>query len=262
MIVSAHMTLELGEFAKRLEKAGYKAGANLLRALAKSWEREGLIPKKLPIEKEQINSLELTIEEYRNSPTSPEKATAFWQAFWAENSKKVDILVSVPKCPYTQEQLEDMRRKDKGPIYVPEEFSTQKTRHLLGKMFPEMQSHSVEKGNSVINEVQNFGWRGFDMSVNAPHLKTNESQLKSALVSNGEEEPTLNEYIITGQASKLLTGKYLDEGVTVSRILGSRHDGGVVGAYFASDGYLGVYLSLFPGSCFVFLGGRGSSGVN
>jgi len=47
------MTLELGEFAKRLERAGYKTGANLLRASAKSWEKEGLVPKKLPLEKDE-----------------------------------------------------------------------------------------------------------------------------------------------------------------------------------------------------------------
>lgn len=233
MIVSAYMTLEPGEFAKRLEKAGYKVGAN-----------------------------ELTIEEYRKTPTSPEKVTAFWQAFWAENGGRIGSSISVPKCLFTSEQLRNMRKKDKGPIYIPEEFSTQETRHLLGKMFPEMRSHSVEEENSVTNEVQNFGWRGFDMSVDAPHLETNESQLKSALVSNEEKEPTLNEYIIAGQASKLLTGKYLDEGATISRIFGSRGDGNVVGACFDSGGDLSIGWSLLPGSCDENLGGRGSSGVN
>lgn len=229
------MTLGLEEFAERLEKAGYKTGANLL---------------------------EVATKEYKESPTSPEKVTAFWQAFWMENGKKVDILVSVPECPCTQEQLEDMRRKDKTPIYIPEELSTQKTRHLLGKMFPEMQSHSVKEGNGVTNEVQNFGWRSFDISVDAPYLKTNESQLEGVLTDSEEEKPTLDEYIIAGQANKLLVGRYLDEDTTVSRILGSRSDGFVVGACFGSGGSLRVDSGLDPVAGDPALGGRGSSGVS
>ena len=42
------MTHELGEFAEKLEGSGHGAGANLLRAAAKSWEKEGLIPPRLP----------------------------------------------------------------------------------------------------------------------------------------------------------------------------------------------------------------------
>nr|AQS34449.1 hypothetical protein [uncultured bacterium] len=45
------MTHELGEFAEKLEGSGHGAGANLLRAAAKSWEKEGLIPPRLPEQK-------------------------------------------------------------------------------------------------------------------------------------------------------------------------------------------------------------------
>lgn len=200
-------------------------------------------------------------EEYNKDVTSPETITAFWLAFWAENGKKVDISVSVPECPFTQEQLEEMKRKDKGPIYVPEELSTQKDRHLLGRMFPKMRSHSLQEGNSVTNEAKNSGWRIFDMSIDAPHLGTDESQLREVMTFQGDEEPTLNEYIVASQASKLLTGKYLDEG-TWSRIFGSRRGGDVVPASFDSDGGLYVDSGWNPGYRGSRLGGRFSRGVN
>lgn len=53
MVLCAYMTLELREFAKRLEKDGYESGANLLRASAGSWQKEGLIPKKLSPRKDE-----------------------------------------------------------------------------------------------------------------------------------------------------------------------------------------------------------------
>jgi hypothetical protein len=101
----------------------------------------------------------------------------------------------------------------------------------------------------------------FDMSIDAPNLKTNEKQLREAISSQGGEEPTLNEYIIASQASKLLTGKYLD-GATWSRILGSRSVGDVVGARFGSGGGLGVISVWPPGGRAGGMGGRFSRGVN
>lgn len=213
-----------------------------------------------PPHKEQANSLGLATEEYRGSPVSPERVTTFWQAFWAENGRKVGISISVPECPFTGEQLENIRIINKGPIYIPNELSTQRDRHLLGKMFPKMQSYSVEEGNTVTNEVRS-GWRQFDMSVDAPHLGTDENQLREVMVSQGDEEPSLNEYIVASQASKLLTGKYLDEG-TRSRIFGSRYDGVVVHAHFLSGGYLRVDSLWDSGGHRSDLGGRFSRGVN
>lgn len=255
------MTLDLERLAGQFDKKGFPLVAKHLRIGVQIAENAGAPQTFLVETKENVLNLKQVVQEYKKNPTSPEKATAFWQAFWAENGKKVDISVSVPECPFTQEQLKEMRRKDKGPIYVPEELSIQKTRHLLGKIFPKMQSHSVEEDNSVTNEVARSGWRQFDISIDAPHLGIDESQLRKDMVSQGDEEPSLNEYIVASQASKLLTGKYLDEN-TWSRIFGSRSDGCVVRAFFDSDGYLYVVSDLYPGSRYSSLGGRFSRGVN
>ena len=251
------MVLERFESVKRAE--GNIPAAEMAKTMR---EQYGDVPFPVANEKARISTLAEATKEYKKRPVNPEKAMVFWQAFWAENGKKVGLSISVPECPFTQEQLEEMRRKDKGPIYLPEEFSTQRGRHLLGKMFPKMQSHSVEEGNSVTNEVARSGWRQFDMSLDAPHTDTNEKQLKEAMVSQGDEEPTLNEYIVAGQASKLLTGRYLDEGATWSRILGSRYDGDVVDAHFLSDGRLLVVSDWSPGHRDPSVGGRFSRGVN
>lgn len=254
------MTLDIERLAGQFDKKGFSLVAKHLRVGAEMAENAGA-PERFLEKGEQVLDLALATREYKKRPVNPEKTTAFWQAFWTENGKKANLSISVPECLFTQKQLEEMRRKDKGPIYLPEELSTQDSRHLLGKIFSKMQSHSVKEGNSVTNEVVRFGWRQFDMSLDAPHLGTNENQLKEAMVSQGDKEPTLNEYIVAGQASKLLTGKYLDEG-SWSRILGSRDDGGVPRAYFHSDGYLNVHSSWGPGSRISYLGGRFSRGVN
>ena len=204
--------------------------------------------------------LELATKEYKRRPVDPGKATDFFRTLWAEDGRGVDISVSVPECPFTQEKLREMRRERRGPIYLPEALSTQESRYLLGKMFPKMKSHSVEEGNTVTNEVVHSGWRQFDMSIDAPHLGTNESQLKAAMAL-GDEIPILNEFIFASQVSKLLTGKYLDEG-TLSRILGSRRDGRVVRAHFDSAGSLDVHSFWNPGHRSSHLGGRFSRGVN
>lgn len=254
------MSLDIEGLAKQFDTKGFDLVAKHLRVGAEMAQKEGA-PETFSVETAKRENLELAAKEYKESPNSPEKVTAFWQAFWTENGKKVNLSISVPECPFTQKQLEEMRRKDKGPIYLPEELSTQKSRHLLGKMFPKMKSHSVEEGNSVTNEVARSGWRQFDMSLDALHLGTNENQLKEAMISQRDEEPTLNEYIVAGQASKLITGKYLDEG-SWSRILGSRLVGGVVSAYFDSGGLLHVISVWLPVYRDSRLGGRFSRGVN
>lgn len=260
------MHMALGYIERELRKTGRPEDAALAEVLKGALRARGgkdipLPDSSFPPHKEQANSLGLATEEYRGSPVSPEKVTTFWQAFWAENGRKVGISISVPECPFTREQLENIRRINKGPIYIPNELSTQRDRHLLGKMFPKMQSHSVEEGNTVTNEVARSGWRQFDMSVDAPHLGTDENQLREVMVSHGDEEPSLNEYIVASQASKLLTGKYLDEG-TRSRIFGSRVDGGVVRARFYSGGCLSVHSFWYSDDRLSYLGGRFSRGVN
>lgn len=70
----------------------------------------------------------------------------------------------------------------------------------------------------------------------------------------------LSAYILASQASKVLTGHYLDEGSTWSRLLGSHDEGHVVRASFYSDGDLHVVWALDPEFRYPSIGGR-SEGV-
>jgi hypothetical protein len=203
----------------------------------------------------QPPSLEAATEAYQENLHSPELTTAFWEVFWTENGKKASLDLAVPQCPWDETQIKEMAKRGKAPIVLPEEVSTQESRHLLGQMFPKMNNHSTREGNAITNKVDHFGWRQFDTALDAPHAKKTEDKLREIMTSQGDEEPTLNEYIVASQASKLLTGHYLDE-KTVSIIFGSLNGGGVVGASFHPDGELFVRTFLSSGFQYWNWGGR------
>lgn len=116
-----------------------------------------------------------------------------------------------------------------------------------------------QKDNAVTNDKNSSGWFDYEVSIDAPYLDTTEGQLMDKISKDGREILSLNQYIVAGQDSELLTGKYLDEDETWVR-LGSRHVGHVVSADFSRGGCL--YVGWFLGSDYhyPYLGGR-SSGV-
>jgi hypothetical protein len=163
--------------------------------------------------------------EYKKNPDSLETISNFWTTFWARNGSKVGLDIKVDPIPtISSDYLKEAREKGKGLIYVPLEVSGQKNRYLLGEMFPKMKRDGVVEGNYFTNILARFGWRWFDIKPDAPNLYTFECDLKKNLVNNIAAEPTLNEYIIASQISKMTTGSYLDE-KTYCRILGSNFDG-------------------------------------
>lgn len=123
-----------------------------------------------------------------------------------------------------------------------------------------MGSYSVDEGNPVTNEADQWGWRYVEASRVAPYRRTNEAGLREQLNQRGRVGQTLNEYVVAAQMSKSLTGHYLDED-TWSRLFGSRGDGRVVAADFDADGYLYVYPNWDPQERDGDLGGRSSEGV-
>lgn len=118
-----------------------------------------------------------------------------------------------------------------------------------------MGSYSVQEGNIVTNDENPSGWFDYDISIDAPHLKTNEKQLFQEIASEGRKLMSENQYIIAGWDSKLFTGRYLDEDSTWARVA-SRDDGRLVDVYFYSVGRLRVGSALRPGVRTPGLGGR------
>ena len=199
------------------------------------------------------------IPEYKKTPHVPEVVTALWKAIWMDWGREVDIEIQVPLVDRTEGELRELKEQGRMMIYVPQKVATQQTRHLLGKIFPEMQSYSVEEGNPVTNKGIEGGWFDVEASLDAPNTNTREADLKKTFKAQGKQGQTVNQYIVGSQFLKLTTGNYFDEN-TYSRLLGSRYDGGVVGADSLSDGRLNVYCDLNPDGRGERWGGR-SSGV-
>lgn len=203
--------------------------------------------------------LEQAAAAYKENPT-PETVTSLWQEFWAGAGKRVGRELTVEEFSGTAGDLTEHLRAGDMPIYVPQELAGQERRYLLGKIWPQMRSHSVQPGNQVSNEQPRSGWRWVEASLEAPYLGTTEPELERELANRGRDGQNETEYIIGAQASKLLTGHYFDED-TWSRLPGSREFGHVVSASFLADGNRDVVPYWLAAYRYGNLGGRSSEGV-
>lgn len=207
------------------------------------------------------------VKEYQSKPHTPELVTRTYQAIWLERGKFVGMVFEVCPCPYVQEELTGLEEKGKRVGYLPPQLATQQSRYLLAKMFPKIRNESVRKNNPVTNDENPFGWFDYEAGIDLPYLNTTEKELTEKVVEEGRKLLSLNQYIIAGRDSKLLTGQYLDtgqylaeKGTWTSTRLGSRFEGRVVKARFYRDGYLDVDWDLKSDDHDRALGGR-SSGV-
>ena len=201
--------------------------------------------------------LALAAREFKASPLfTPELVTKTFQTIWQVRGESAGLEVVVAPCDRSAEELAELVKAGRRIGYLPEQGMTQENRPLFAKMFPRLGSHSVQEGNSVTNEANRFGWFDYEASVDAPYLDTTEDQLKERIAADGRLEMNVSEYIVAGEDSKLFTGKFLDQGNTWARLLGSRSGSKVVCAYFLSDGYLYVSWDLGPQDRSPILGGR------
>ena len=131
---------------------------------------------------------------------------------------------------------------------------------VLGKVYPKMNSYSVKEDSPIKDKEAKSGWVDVEMDIDSPNTDTKEDDLEKLFKYQGRKGMRLSTYIWTGQASKVLTGEYFDQGSTYSRLLSSSSGGYVVDAYFSPDGRLGVRWYLSPAVHHPLLGGR-SEGV-
>lgn len=213
------------------------------------------------------SSLDQAIAEYKIKPHTPERVTRFQKVLWAQISEITGVDVVVPVVVETRWEIEKREKKGKGIILIPQGYEGQNQRRLIAagfklvgnKYVPE--HWSVQDDNQVKNDIIHVGYRFVDMQIDAPYLGTNEEQAKEAAIKEDAEGMNESEYLLAGLQSKLITGQYLDEGSTWSRLLSSSCDGRVVRADFGSDGDFDFYSGLRPGDHYVNLGARFSSGV-
>jgi hypothetical protein len=228
------MTLE--RWVREQDKKGNARAAGLGNALLQEFGDTPLIDKN-----DFAAVLKKETKEFKKDLFNPEKATAFWQAFWNKNGNKIDFAVNVTPCPIEEEQIRIAAKSGIGLIFVPEGAATQLERPILGKMFPKMHNLSVRpEDNEVRNIDSHSGWRFFDMQAHPLVPGTTEPEVRLSMQGRHAEAATLNEYIIASQAAKVLTGKYLDEAHYYSRLIGSVFSGDTIVARFAGSGELDV----------------------
>ena len=199
-----------------------------------------LEPKKeaVPVaENPSLKLLEQAVREFKEKPHTPETVTKYWKTLWSVWGEKAELSLTVPHCDRTAGEINQLEKEGRKLVYVPNEVASQDGRHLLGQIFPKIQSHSVREGNSVSNESNRGGWLDIEASLDSPNLDTKEKGLKNKFKREGRDGQRLNTYIVGSQDAKLQTGHYFDE-KTASRLLGSRLVGRVVDASFAVLGLL------------------------
>jgi len=206
-----------------------------------------------------LDLLSQAVQEFKAKPHTPELITSTWQVVWQNWGERIGFNITVLALDRTQEELRELEKQGRGLAYVPEKLKSEGTRHVLGRIFPKMESDSVRVGSdyNVTNESRRSGWFDYEVRHKAPYLNTTDEQLKKEIASSGKEGMNLTEYIIASQFSKLTTGHYLDEKNWVL-LLASRLGDGVVHARFSPVGFLNVGASLHRPH--PRLGGR-SSGV-
>ena len=173
------------------------------------------------------------VKEYKSKPHTPELVTQVFQTIWSKRGKFVGKTYEVSPCPYTQEGLTNLEKKVRGRFsrrvgHLPAELATQQRRHILGKMFPQMKSLNVQKNNPITNDKNPSGWFDYETKIGGPYFHTDERLL------------SLNQYIVAGYDSKLITGRYLDEKELTWTRLGSRIQGIIVSARFWHSGQLAI----------------------
>jgi len=247
-----------------LKGTGNAEDAGLAEALTKRVKERGDFPLSdgasvIKAEKSQLGLLEQTVKEFKEKPHTPEMVTSYWQTLWQVWGEKAGLSLTVPLCDRTTEEISQLEKEGRKLVYVPTEVASQENRHLLGRIFPEMQSYSVKRDNPVTSESNQGGWFDIEANLDSPNRNTKEKDLKNLLKKQGKSGQRLNTFIIASQDAKLQTSHYFDE-ETWSRLLGSRHGGHVVGADFGVSGGLGVDWDLGPRRHNSSWGGR-SEGV-
>ena len=179
---------------------------------------------------QETDPLVSAVEAYQNQPHTPELITQTLQAVWSVRGEIIGQTYEITPCPLTKEEIAYLEASGQRLSFLPPELAGQRTRHKLGKIFPQIQSHGTRISNPITNNQDRAGWFAYESSISAPHTNMAQEEIENA-ARNGLRRLTLNQYIVAGQDSKLFTGSYLDERRTWSN-LDSFRDFRIVNAHF------------------------------
>lgn len=208
--------------------------------------------------------LSKAIAELKANPFSPEANTNYWRAKIQTDGKRIEPGIFVLDCNWTEGEIRRPMKDNKGDeapsmlVYDSKQLRGKRGLVRLGQMYPEMGSWSVQEGTTVQDSSdtnERDEWVKVEATVDAPNLDTTQKDLEEHAKKQGYSGQQEAIYILASKKSKDLTGYYLDEEGTFSR-LGSRRKGVVVSVSFHSDGHLFAHWNLSPWHHLPHLGGR------
>jgi len=207
-----------------------------------------------------INAVKEIITEYKTKPHTPELLTKMHRVIWKYREdklrkKNIDISLTIQDCPLSQAEIEKLESEGKKISYLPPELSTQSSRHIMAKIWPEMKHQSCTKDNLFENDMERFGWFDYEGRNDFANSTLNEKELLELFEGEGRLGMNLSEYIVASHDNKLLTRNYLDQN-TWSRLPGTSVKGKIVNACFGNFGLLIAYRNLSPEFIDPRLGGR------
>lgn len=188
-------------------------------------------------------------------PEKPDILTELFQTIWEVRASKLGLSILIAPCDYTAEQLKRVGEQGRRLGYLPQEFSTDKGRAHLYKIFPTIKSPTLAI-RPISTEESRFGWFDYTASIEPQYPNTTEAELVQQIADNARIGMNLNEYIVAGRDSMVFTGKYLDQDATWSRLPGSIVRSKSVAASFTPDGDIYIFGHDIPTDQFPDLGGR------
>ncbi|KKQ41493.1 MAG: hypothetical protein A3H17_02640 [Candidatus Levybacteria bacterium RIFCSPLOWO2_12_FULL_37_14] len=208
-----------------------------------------------------------SIAELKVNLFSPEAITKFWKAKLQADGKRIGLDISVLDCNWTKREMRKPMIGINGAevpsmmVYIPQELYGQEGLIKLGQMYPKMNIWPVQKETVawVMRDSPDSSkkgrWIKVEATIDAPNINTTEKDLKNHAKAKKYSRQRLITYIFASQASKDLTGHYLDEESTWSR-LGTHFQSEVAYVRFHSDGDLTIPWPLDPQAHGAGIGGR------
>lgn len=208
-----------------------------------------------------------SIVELKTNFFSPEAITKFWKAKLQADGKRIGLDISVLDCNWTKREMRKPMIGINGAevpsmmVYIPQELYGQEGLIKLGQMYPKMNIWPVQKETVawVMRDSPDSSkkgrWIKVEATIDAPNINTTEKDLKNHAKAKKYSRQRLITYIFASQASKDLTGHYLDEESTWSR-LGTHFQSEVAYVRFHSDGDLTIPWPLDPQAHGAGIGGR------
>lgn len=217
---------------------------------------EAAIQAKIESERHAKRQYRTVFTEYQSNQHTPEFLTSTWQTIYTVWSKDQNLgIEEIPPCDRTLEEIQELENKGRMVFYLPQELYEWGNGYFL-----ETRKANAEHRNfvSTLKDVNKLhGWLDIDAGADASYMGTSEAELKEIIEPEGRVGANVNAYVVSSIFCKKVSGLYLDENGTKSRLLGTTmNNNGAVIFYYQRGGPFGVKFSSNPNEKNQKLGGR------